>query len=191
MRTDNTYLKLILALALVGILVSGWLLSIHIKFSTGQAGLTESCSIPLLGSSQGCANVAVSDYSVVAGVPLAAIAMSFYFTVLILVFWAMRNYQMAYEALYVSYFLSTISILVTVVMFSISRFVLKSFCIGCAMLWLVNLALWPCFVKHLGLGWGRALAANLELIRPRALKLKKSASAFPSPWAPSACLFFP
>jgi len=173
MRTDNTYLKLILALALVGILVSGWLLSIHIKFSTGQAGLTESCSIPLLGSSQGCANVAVSDYSVVAGVPLAAIAMSFYFTVLILVFWAMRNYQMAYEALYVSYFLSTISILVTVVMFSISRFVLKSFCIGCAMLWLVNLALWPCFVKHLGLGWGRALAANLELIRPRALKLKK------------------
>jgi protein-disulfide isomerase/uncharacterized membrane protein len=173
MRTDNTYLKLILALALVGILVSGWLLSIHIKFSTGQAGLTESCTIPLIGSSQGCANIAVSDYSVVAGVPLAAIAMSFYFTVLILVFWAMRNYQMAYEALYVSYFLSTVSILVTVVMFSISRFVLKSFCIGCSMLWLVNLALWPCFVKHLSLSWGGALAANLELLRQRALKLKK------------------
>lgn len=173
MRTENTYLKLILALALVGILVSGWLLSVHIKFSTGQAGLTESCSIPLIGTSQGCANVAVSDYSDVAGVPLAAIAMSFYFTVLILVFWAMRNYQMAYEALYVSYFLSTISILVTVVMFSISRFVLHSFCIGCSMLWVVNLALWPCFVKHLNLGWGRALAANLELLHPRALNLKK------------------
>ena len=132
MRSDNTYLKFILALALVGILVSGWLLSIHVKFSTGQAGLTEGCSIPLVGTSQGCASVAVSDYSVVAGVPLAAIAMAFYFTVLILAFWAMRNYQMAYEPLYVGFFLSTLSIVVTVIMFYLSRFVLHSFCIGCS-----------------------------------------------------------
>jgi protein-disulfide isomerase/uncharacterized membrane protein len=175
MRTDNTFLKIILGLCLVGILTSGWLLSIHVKFTTGQAGLTESCSLPIPGapSSQGCASIAVSDYSDVFGIPLPAIAMAFYFTLLILVFWAMRNYQTAYESLYVSFFLSTLSIVVTMTMFIISRFVLKSFCVGCSILWIVNLAIWPCFVKHLGLGWGNALAANLELFRPKKLNLRR------------------
>lgn len=172
MRTDNTFLKLILLFSLLGILVSGWLLNTHIKFSTGQASLTESCSMPGIGSSEGCANIAVSDYSDVFGIPLAAIAMGFYFTLVLLVFWAMRNYQAAYEPLYVAFFLSTLSIIVTVIMFSISRFALNSFCLGCALLWLVNLAIWPSFVAHLKLGWANALAANLELIRHKNLKLR-------------------
>lgn len=174
MRSDNIYLKAILVLALLGILVSGWLLSTHIRFSSGQAGLTEACTIFSSGpGAQGCASIAVSDYSYVFGVPVAAIAMSFYVSILLLAIWAMRNYQAAYEPLYVGFFLSTVSILVTVLMFYLSRFVLKEFCIGCSMLWLINLAIWPCFVKHLGLGWGNALAANLELVRPRALSLKR------------------
>jgi protein-disulfide isomerase/uncharacterized membrane protein len=170
MRSNNTYLKAIIVLSLVGIFVSGWLLSIHIKFSTGQAGLTETCSVPLLGSSHGCANVAVSEYSDIAGVPLASIAMSFYFTLLILAFWSMRNFQMSLEAVNVGYLLSTLSILVTITMFCISRFVVKSFCIGCSMLWVVNLLLWPCFVRQLGLRWGNALAGHLELLKPHMKK---------------------
>lgn len=173
MRSDNTFLRCILLLSLVGILVSGWLLNTHIKFSTGQAGLTETCSMPGVGSSEGCANIAVSEYSDVFGIPLAALAMGFYFTLLLLIFWAMRNYQSAYEPLYVGFFLSTLSIVVTVIMFSISRFKLNSFCLGCSLLWMVNLAIWPSFVKHLRLSWGTALAANLELIRHKDLNLKK------------------
>jgi len=172
MRSDNTFLKIILILSLLGILVSGWLLNTHIKFATGQASLTESCSLPGGGASEGCANIAVSEYSDVFGVPLAAIAMGFYFTILLLAFWAMRNYQAALEPLYVGFFLSTISIVVTVVMFSISRFVLQSFCLGCSLLWMINLALWPSFVKHLKLNWGNALGANLELVRRKELNLK-------------------
>lgn len=173
MRSDNTFLKLVLLFSLLGILVSGWLLSTHIRFSTGQAGLTETCSV--LGvSSEGCANVAVSAYSDIAGVPLASIAMGFYFSLLFLVFWAMRNYQAGNEALYVSFFLSTISILVTVTMFYLSRFVVKSFCIGCSILWVTNLAIWPCLVKHLKLRWGNAVLANLELIRPKEMNLKQN-----------------
>jgi protein-disulfide isomerase/uncharacterized membrane protein len=172
MRTNNTYLKLILMLAVVGLVVAGWLLSIHISFSTGQAGLTEGCGV--LGSigGNGCANVAVSSYSDVFGIPLAAIAMGYYATILLLVFWAMRNYQAAYEPLYTGFFLSTLAVVVTVVMFCIARFVLKSFCVGCSILWLVNLAVWPCFVKHLGLNWGNALGANLELVRKKELALR-------------------
>ncbi len=173
MRSNNTYMKFILVLALLGIFVSGWLLSVHIKFSTGQAGLTETCFIPGIGSTEGCANIAISNYSAIFGVPLAAIAMGFYFTLFLLVFWAMRNYQMAYEALYVSFFLSTLSIVVTVTMFVIARYILKSFCLGCSALWVINLLIWPCFVKHLNLSWGNALAANLELFRSKALQLKK------------------
>jgi protein-disulfide isomerase/uncharacterized membrane protein len=173
MRTDNIYLKTVLLLALFGILVSGWLLYTHIKFSTGMAGLTEGCSLPGFGGSQGCADVAISEYSDIFGIPLAALAMGFYFAIAILVFWAMRNYQSAYEPLYVSFFLSTLSIIVTVIMFSISRFILQSFCIGCSLLWLVNLSIWPALVKHLNLGWPNALAGNLELLRHKNLRLRK------------------
>lgn len=175
MRTDNSFLKIVLMLGLLGILVSGWLLSIHVRITTGQAGLTESCSIiPIPGvTGQGCAAIAVSDYSDVFGIPLAAIAMGYYFTQLLLVFWSMRNYQSSYEPLYVAFFLSTLAIVVTVIMFSISRFIVRSFCPGCAILWAVNLALWPCLVKHLGLRWGDALAANLELVRSKTLNLRR------------------
>lgn len=173
MRNDSKFLRVVLILCLAGIFISGWLLSTHIRFSTGQAGLTESCSILSSSHSQGCANVAVSAYSDVFGIPLAAIALGYYFTVLLLVFWAMRNFQQSYEALYVTFFLSTLSIIVTVIMFSISRFVLNSFCIGCAGLWTVNLLLWPAMVKQLGLSWGNALAGNLELIRHKNLQLQQ------------------
>ena len=172
MRTDNAYLKIILMLCLVGIITAGWLLSVHIRFSTGQAGLTEGCVLGASFLGGGCANVAVSEYSDIFGIPLAAIAMGYYAAILLLVFWAMRNYQAAYEPLYLSFFLSTLAIVVTVIMFYISRFVLNSFCIGCSILWLVNLAIWPAFVKHLGLGWGNALGANMELFRSKELKLR-------------------
>lgn len=173
MRTDNAYLKLVLALCLIGILVAGWLLSAHISFSTGQAALTEPCLLGVAGNTEGCATIAVSKYSDVFGIPLAAIALGYYVAQLLLVFWAMRNYQAAYEALYVSFFLATLAVVVTVVMFYISKFVVQSFCIGCSILWLVNLAVWPCLVKHLGLRWSNALAANLELVRPKNLNLHK------------------
>lgn len=173
MRTDNAYLKLVLALTLIGILVAGWLLSTHISFSTGQASLTEPCLLGITGNTEGCATIAVSKYSDVFGIPLAAIALGYYIAQLLLVFWAMRNYQASYEALYVSFFLATLAVVVTVTMFYISKFVLQSFCLGCSVLWLVNLSLWPCLVKHLGLRWGTALAANLELVRPKDMNLNK------------------
>jgi protein-disulfide isomerase/uncharacterized membrane protein len=169
MRTDSKYLKIILALSLFGVLISGWLLSMHVKFATGQASLTESCGlIPGIGG-QGCAAIAVSDFSVIFGVPLAALALGFYITLLLLSFWAMRNYQKAYEPLHIAFALSSFSILVTFVMTFISTRIVKDFCFGCSLLWLTNLALWPCFVKQLGLRWGNALGAHSELLFSKTL----------------------
>ncbi|HEY8279073.1 MAG TPA: thioredoxin domain-containing protein [Bdellovibrionota bacterium] len=169
MRSNTTFLKLVLILSLIGIVVSGKLLSIHNRFSTGQAALTETCTI----GGTGCASVAVSDYSDIAGIPVAAIAMGYYFALLFLMIWALRNHQSANEPLYTSFFLSTLAVVVTVVMFSISNYVLRQFCEYCAMLWVVNLAVWPCLVKQLGLGWGNALAANKEIFGAGKLNLRK------------------
>lgn len=170
MQSKTIYLKLILLLSLIGIGVSGKLLSVHNRFSTGQASLTESCFI---GESTGCASVAVSSYSDIFGVPLAAIAMGYFFTLLFLCFWALRNQQAANEPVYTGFFLSTLAVIVTVVMFVISNYVLKQFCPYCAMLWLVNLAVWPLFVKQLGLGWGNALVANLTIFGKGPIPLRK------------------
>src|SRR3989344_6843078 len=90
----------------------------------------------------------------------------------------MRNYQAAYESLYVSFFLSTLSIFVTVTMFYLSRFVVKEFCFGCAILWMINLSIWPALVKQLGLNWGSALFANRELLRSKTLKRNRIFGSF-------------
>lgn len=173
MRNDSKFLKIILLLAFAGVLISGWLLSTHIKLAAGQAGLTEGCLAFTGTAGAGCEKVALSGYSYLFGViPLAAVALGYYLALLLLVFWGWKSPQTAYEPLYVSFNLATLSIVVTVIMFSISRFILQEFCVGCAMLWLINLSIWPALVKHLGLNWGNALAANLETFRPKDLQLK-------------------
>lgn len=171
MRTDTKFLRILLVLALAGVVVSGWLLSTHIRFSTGQALLTESCSF---GTGQGCAAIAVSGYSFLFGlIPLAGVALGYYLAQLGLIFWALRNPQTCYEPLYTGFNLSTLAIPVTVTMAYISRVKLQSFCIGCAALWTINLLVWPLYVKQLGLNWGNALGANLETLRPKKLNLLK------------------
>lgn len=171
MRDNNTFLKLALVLAVIGVLISGKLLSIHNRFATGQASLTESCGIG--GGSEGCASIAVSSYSDIFGVPVAAIALGTYIALLLLGFLALKNQQGSAETVYVMFFLATVSVVVTVIMFVISNYVVKEFCHYCAMLWVVNLAIWPCLVKQLGLGWGNALAGNLELLGNGKANLRK------------------
>lgn len=171
MRNDNKFLFGILFLSFVGFLVSLWLLSVHLRFSSGQAGLTEACSIIPMGDGKGCATIAVSAYSKPLGIPLPAIAMGFYFTLLALIFWSWKNPQACYEPLYFSFFLSTCSVVVTVLMAIIAKTQLHSFCSGCATLWAINLLLWPAFVKQLGLRWGNALSSLSELVSHNKLNL--------------------
>jgi protein-disulfide isomerase/uncharacterized membrane protein len=173
MRTNNRLLLGVLVLSVLGFLISIWLLTVHMKYSTGQATLTESCNA-FVKSSHGCATIAVSNFSRPLGIPLAAIAMGYYFSLLLLVVWAWRIPQTCYEPLYVAFLLATLSIPVTVLMAFIARTQLNSFCLGCAELWTINLLVWPLLVKHLGLGWGNALASLTELINHKNLRLSKS-----------------
>ncbi|MGZ3704843.1 MAG: thioredoxin domain-containing protein, partial [Bdellovibrionota bacterium] len=84
------------------------------------------------------------------------------------------NQQAANEPVYVSFFLATLAIVVTVTMASISHFAVNSFCEYCAMLWTINLAIWPCLVKQLGLGWGHAVGANAELLGGGKVNLRRN-----------------
>ncbi len=151
-------------LSVIGTAISLKLLSIHIRFATGMAGLTENCGI---GGNTGCADIAVSSYSDLFGIPIASVALGTYLAFLLLGFLSLKSPQGSKENIFMMFFLSTISILVTVTMFVISNYILKQFCSYCAMLWVINLAIWPLLVLQLGLGWGNALAGNLELLGGR------------------------
>lgn len=159
MRSNNSYTKLVMILAAVGALVSVKLLWIHIRFTSGLAGFTESCGI---GGSTGCIDVALSKYSAILGIPLASIALGTYLALIVLGFLAQRP-QGGKEPAYVMFLLSTVSIVVTVTMFVISNYILGQFCAWCAMLWVVNLAIWPLLMLQLGLGWGNPFAGLGEL----------------------------
>lgn len=169
MRSNTTFLKLVVLLALIGAGVSVKLLMMHNSFSSGTAALTAGCAIG--GSS--CETVTLSKYSEVFGVPLASITLGYYLTIILLCGWSLANQQSANEPLYVSAFLSTLAVVVTVVMFCIAKFALNAFCQYCAMLWLVNLSIWPCLVKQLGLGFAKPLAATSCLFGAGPVKLRR------------------
>lgn len=169
MRSNKSLMKVVMILAGIGALVSLKLLSIHIRTVTGQVGLTETCGI---GSATGCFDVAASKYSDLFGIPLASIALGVYLAYLLLGLFSLKSDQGSKESAFMMFLLSTVSVVVTVTMFVISTYVLKQFCEWCAMLWIVNLAIWPLLVLHLGLGWGNALAGNLELLGGRKENLR-------------------
>lgn len=171
MRNDNRFLWIIIGLATLGFVIALWLLSVHLKFSTGQAGLTEGCSV--IGNGHGCANIAVSDYSKPLGIPLPAIAMGYYFAILLLALWAWRNPQACYEPLYFVLLLSTLALPVTLLMAFIAKFKLHSICPGCIGLWTVNLLMWPVVLKQLQLSPANFVGAIAELIRPKKLNLSR------------------
>lgn len=169
MRSNSSLLKVVMLLSVIGALISLKLLSIHIRTVTGQVGFTETCGI---GSATGCFDIAASKYSDLFGIPLASVALGTYLAYLLLGFLAIKSPQGSKESIYTMFLLSTIAVVVTVVMFVISNYVLRQFCEWCAMLWVVNLAIWPLLVLQLGLGWGNALAGNLELLGGRKENLR-------------------
>lgn len=162
-------------LALCGFFIALWLLSVHLRITTGQASLTESCStiIPV-DNNHGCASIAVSAYSKPLGIPLPALAMGFYFSLFSLCFWAWRNPQSCYEPLYFAYFMASLAIPVTMLMAFIAKTKVHGFCPGCAGLWTINLCIWPALVKQLGLRWGNALGSLSELITHDKLRLQRA-----------------
>lgn len=166
---------LLMLLHLAGALVSLWLLRTHIGLVLGESDLTGNCSVlGLAAGGHGCEAVALSPFSNVWIFPLAGIALGYYLAQLVLLFWALMSPQTRYEPLYTSLNLTTLALLVTLCMAFLSFFVVKSFCIGCATLWGVNLLIWILTPYRLGIPFGKGITANFETLRPQAMQLDKA-----------------
>lgn len=164
--------RLVPILALLGAAVALWLVKTHLDLSLGGASLQSNCTLfgAQVGGS-GCEEIALSGFSKIGFFPLAGIALGYFIGQLLLFFWAAMNPQARYEPTYASYGLASLALFVTVTMMFISTFVVKSFCIGCACLWVINLLFWCARFRTLDIPFSQAVSANFELFRHGKMQL--------------------
>ena len=164
--------RILLALHALGAAVSFSLFRTHLETALGESSLAGGCSVlGISAGGHGCETVALSAYSTIFIFPLAGIAAGYFIGQFLLLVWASRNPQTRFEPLYVSLNLASAAVVITLVMASISFFVVKSFCLGCSILWAVNLLVWLLMPQRIGIPFGKILSANLETFRPGEMKL--------------------
>ncbi|MEW6055788.1 MAG: thioredoxin domain-containing protein [Bdellovibrionota bacterium] len=130
------YLKINILLFLAAALVSGYLLQHHYALLNGET--TRSfCSI---SAEVDCDVVNTSAYSEVAGIPVSAIALGYYILAMLLSFIGARNVLKRREVLLTLFPLTCVSVIVSVVMFAIMAFVLKTYCLLCLTLKALDIA---------------------------------------------------
>lgn len=154
-----TWQKVILVLAAIGAATAVWLISIHVNLTSGEAALRASCNILPMGGSGGCEQIALSKYSDIFGIPLAAFALGFYFTVFSMAavpFFVMKPDTAPFRF---AFTLSTLALLVTFVMMFISITQVQAFCQGCFVLWVVNFLLFFATFLSLNESFGKIFSA--------------------------------
>jgi len=164
--SEKTAGRVLAILYLVGGALAIWLLQIHFRLALGTGTLAGSCSVLAIPGGSGCEDVAASRFSQLGFMPLAGIALGYYIAQLFMRLWVQMNPQASREPLYVSHALATGAVLVSAVMAGLSLFVVKSFCLGCAGLWLVNLLAWPISAIATTGKLGGLISANFEIFRP-------------------------
>jgi protein-disulfide isomerase/uncharacterized membrane protein len=164
--------RILLALHAFGAAVAVSLLQTHFETSLGESSLAGGCT--LLGVSaggHGCEAVALSAFSSIFIFPVAGIALGYFVGQFLLLIWASRNQQTRFEPLYASLNLATAAVIVTLVMMFLSFAVVKSFCIGCSVLWGINFLVWILMPARIGIPFSKIVSANLETLRPLEMKL--------------------
>lgn len=162
MPKKRTYELAFAILSALGAGISWKLLQIHTNLASGQSNLQGNCSIAGFGTGSSCEEVALSAYSQIGPVPLAALALGFYVALGVLLFWKLVVDPQKREVSQVLLNLATVGLVVTVIMASISSFALAKFCVWCAGLWAVNILIWPLALKLAETNAGSALKANLQ-----------------------------
>ncbi len=132
-------------LLLAGAGISLFLLFHHVKLTSGCQFLPSSCAI---NEQFNCDVVALSSYSQILGMPVAGYGLFFYLFCFLLTmkpyFQLQRREEQSKGALFS---LSVFAVLVSLVFFHISHFVIRTFCLYCSILYLINvLFLISCFV---------------------------------------------
>ncbi len=138
MKTFSTRLAL---LALIGTLISAYLLYHHVEIHSGFVREPSFCSI---SPDYDCDKLAKSPYSSLFGVPIASYGLVFYFGLLLIVLLSRKAGDSGYEgskAASLRFFLASLTIPVTLVLAGISKLLVGTFCLMCMMLYAVNIML--------------------------------------------------
>ncbi|MDD2943372.1 MAG: vitamin K epoxide reductase family protein [bacterium] len=131
---------------IVGVVLSVVLIQHYAVLKTGfQLGPSE-CNF---SQSFNCDDIARSSFAAIAGVPLGSFALAFYLSFLSLLFIGsgLAGKEDNKDA-DVGLFFSTLAMLISIVLAGISIFVIRSTCIYCAGLYLVNIVLFLISVFH-------------------------------------------
>lgn len=174
MSRDKLFEVLAAVFAAAGLGISYKLLQIHIGLTSGQTSMQSSCSIGGLGKGSSCEEVALSAYSQVGPIPLAALAMGFYAALFVLLLWKLVIEPNKKEISQIVFNLTSLGLIVAVVMAVISNVVLAKFCLWCAGLWGVNFALWIIGFKVAGHGFGALLSGNFVSFNAEAKEMNQS-----------------
>lgn len=127
---------LVVALALVGTIVSGLLLGQHHGESAATGAVHQVCGE---GQESGCDVVNRSATSVFAGVPLAAIGMAFYLSLaLLLCLGALGSDDSLRIASFLGFVALAVALLVDALLFGIQAFQLHAYCKLCLLTYAIN-----------------------------------------------------
>jgi protein-disulfide isomerase/uncharacterized membrane protein len=165
-------LLLVEAVALAGAAVSGLLLLQHHGDVYATATVNQVCGET--GAPAGCETVARSAYSEYNGIPLAAIGLHFYFSLALLLMFALLFRDELLDAgAFLALAALAAALLVDVMLLGVQAFAIKAFCKLCLLTYLLNvvalLLLLPArhfagrFVRTLGNRNGRAALASWAL----------------------------
>lgn len=144
-------------LSLVGIGVSIYLTYIHYMVTGGDGSFSSFCNV---NASVNCDAVAASEWSILFGIPVALWGMLFYIVFAELSFLKIIARNFLNITIYL-FWMSVLSLLYSIFLFYISKFVLETWCILCAVLWITNLLFFiltlktnkPPLSKHFSIIW--------------------------------------
>ena len=142
---QSKVIYILAALCLCGIAISAFLVYEYTAVKYGPADYSSFCNI---SESFNCDKVASSKWSTMAGIPVASYGLAFY---LALFFFALLSLdrKLITEQISSSVFglFSFLSLLMSLVLFALSKFAIGSFCLLCMGLYLVNILMFICSLK--------------------------------------------
>lgn len=169
---DKKRLSAAIVVFLLGAAVSGALLLQHHGEPAAVSTVQQICGE---GDASGCDRVSQSPYAKLAGVPLAAIGLAFYLSLVCLALLATQAGDAAAAAGRVALVLLALALVVDVVLLGIQAFAIGAYCKLCLLTYALNgaalYALWPARTapllsaapsgRLLGMGWGLASLASV------------------------------
>lgn len=160
----NAYRIAFLVVAAIGACLSADLVRLHVRVYTDP----DFSSFCAMSKEVNCETVALSDYSVFLGLPLAVWGLLCYFAIGGLAIWGLRNRRTETWPYGALFWITSLTSVVGIVLFFISHYEIHSICVVCTATYFVSFALLAlsfAVLRRAGSGPLTALSADLRSVR--------------------------